>query len=178
MKIVKGNAPSEFRSIGYYEGYQFKRDCLYQDASQVDHSKYTHLHFGFADISSDYKISINDKSTNYQFLNFKHISGPKRIISFGGWDFSTQADTYQILRQGTNAANRKKLATNIANFVNENNLDGVDIDWEYPSVCTALCEISLRGRKCDQLLTKTRHLIFLEPRLVTRVKETTISLSL
>ncbi|CAI7575200.1 unnamed protein product, partial [Penicillium discolor] len=24
MKIVKGHAPSEFRSIGYYEGYQFK----------------------------------------------------------------------------------------------------------------------------------------------------------
>ncbi|CAI7650985.1 unnamed protein product [Penicillium discolor] len=133
MNIVKGNAPSEFRSIGYYEGYQFKRDCLYQDATQVDHSKYTHLHFGFADISTDYEVSINDKSTNYQFFNFKHISGPKRIVSFGGWDFSTKESTYQIFRQGTNAANRKKLATNIAKFVNDNNLDGVDIDWEYPS---------------------------------------------
>ncbi|KGO70456.1 Peptidoglycan-binding Lysin subgroup [Penicillium italicum] len=133
MDIVKGNAPSEFRSIGYYESYQFKRDCLYQDVTQVDHSKYTHLHFGFGDISSDYKISIDDKLANYQFNNFKHISGPKRIISFGGWDFSTQESTYQILRQGTSAANRKKLATNIAKFVNDNNLDGVDIDWEYPS---------------------------------------------
>ncbi|KAJ6127688.1 Peptidoglycan-binding Lysin subgroup [Penicillium samsonianum] len=111
MKIVKGNVPSEFRSIGYYEGYQFKRDCLYQDTTQVDHLKYTHLHFGFADISSDYEISINDKSTNYY---------PKRII----------------LRQGTSPANRKKLAINIAKFVNDNDLDGVDIDWEYPSVLT------------------------------------------
>ncbi|KAJ5415834.1 hypothetical protein N7465_004529 [Penicillium sp. CMV-2018d] len=133
MGIVKGNAPTEFRSIGYYEGYQFKRNCLYQDITQVDHSKYTHLHFGFADISSDYEISINDKTTNYQFHNFKYISGPKRIVSFGGWDFSTQASTYQILRQGTTALHRKKLATNIANFVKDNNLDGVDIDWEYPS---------------------------------------------
>ncbi|KAK9855849.1 hypothetical protein MYU51_001467 [Penicillium brevicompactum] len=132
-KIVKGNAPSEFRSIGYYEGYQFKRDCLYQDVTQVDHSKYTHLHFGFADISTDYEISINDKSTNYQFHDFKYISGPKKIVGFGGWDFSTQESTYQIFRQGTNAANRKTLATNIANFVREHNLDGVDIDWEYPS---------------------------------------------
>ncbi|CAG8003003.1 unnamed protein product [Penicillium nalgiovense] len=133
MKIVKGNAPTEFRSIGYYEGYQFKRDCLYQDVMQVDPSKYTHLHFGFADISRDYEISINDKSTNYQFQNFKFISGPKRIVGFGGWDFSTQASTYQIFRQGTSPTNRKKLATNIANFVKDNNLDGVDIDWEYPS---------------------------------------------
>ncbi|KAJ5519173.1 Peptidoglycan-binding Lysin subgroup [Penicillium expansum] len=133
MDIVKGNAPTKFRSVGYYESYQFKRQCLYQDVMQVDHSKYTHLHFGFVDISSDYEISINDKSANYQFHNFKYISGPKRIVSFGGWDFSTQASTYQIFRQGTSAANRKKLATNIANFVKENNLDGVDIDWEYPS---------------------------------------------
>lgn len=178
MRIVKGNAPTEFRSIGYYEGYQFKRDCLYQDITQVDHSKYTHLHFGFADISSDYEISINDKTTNYQFHNFKYISGPKRIVSFGGWDFSTQASTYQILRQGTTALHRKKLATNIANFVKDNNLDGVDIDWEYPSVRMDLCAISLPGQKRDQSLTPTRRLIFLEFPLATRVKELTTSLSL
>ncbi|CAG8207143.1 unnamed protein product [Penicillium salamii] len=132
-KIVKGNPPSEFRSIGYFEGYQFKRDCLYQDASQIDHSKYTHLHFGFADISDDYEISIDDKSTYYQFYKFQEISGPKKIVSFGGWDFSTQESTYQIFRKGTNAANRKTLATSIANFVKKHGLDGVDIDWEYPS---------------------------------------------
>lgn len=103
---------------------------------QVDPSTYTHLHFGFADISSDYKISIDDASTKYQFNNFKYISGPKRIIGFGGWDFSTQASTYQIFRKGTSSENRKTLASNIADFVKENGLDGVDIDWEYPSVST------------------------------------------
>ncbi|CAG8890307.1 unnamed protein product [Penicillium egyptiacum] len=131
-KIVKGNAPSEYRSIGYYEGYQFNRDCLFQDALQIDGSQYTHLHFGFGDISSDYKVSIDDKMMKYQFENFKYVYGPKKILSFGGWDFSTQPATYQILRQGTTAANRKTLATNIANFIKDNNLDGVDIDWEYP----------------------------------------------
>lgn len=134
--MVKGNAPSEYRSVGYYEGYQFKRECLYQDAFQVDGSEYTHLHFGFGDISTDYGISIEDDMTKYQFNNFKYIDGPKRILSFGGWDFSTKPDTYQILRQGTAPANRMKLANNIANFIKDNGLDGVDIDWEYPSVST------------------------------------------
>lgn len=29
--------------------------------------------------------------------------------------------------------NRQQLAKNIADFVNDNGLDGVDIDWEYPA---------------------------------------------
>lgn len=43
--------------------------------------------------------------------------------------------TYNIFRQGVKAANRLTMATKIANFVKENYLDGVDIDWEYPGVC-------------------------------------------
>ena len=132
--IVKGPAPSEFRSVAYYEGYSFNRKCLYQDVSQIDPSKYTHLHFGFGTISSDYEISIGDELTTYEFNNFRYIRGPKRILSFGGWDFSTLPETYNILRQGTTPANRLKLATNIANFIKDNDLDGVDIDWEYPGV--------------------------------------------
>ncbi|KAF3392821.1 hypothetical protein F1880_008720 [Penicillium rolfsii] len=130
--IVEGSAPSEFRSVGYYEGFLFKRDCLYQDSLQIDTSKYTHLHFGFGSISQDYEISIGDDLITYEFNNFKYLSGPKKILSFGGWDFSTKPETYNIFRQGTQAANRLKLATNIANFIKVNNLDGVDIDWEYP----------------------------------------------
>ncbi|THC89244.1 hypothetical protein EYZ11_011312 [Aspergillus tanneri] len=51
---------------------------------------------------------------------------------FGGWDFSAQPSTYNIFRQGVKAANRLTMATNIANFIKENNLDDFDIDWEYP----------------------------------------------
>ncbi|KAJ6445148.1 Lysine--tRNA ligase [Purpureocillium lavendulum] len=131
-KIVKGNPPSQYRSVGYYEGFQFKRNCLFQDALQIDESQYTHLHFGFGDISQDYQISIGDDMMKYEFNNFRYIRGPKKILSFGGWDFSTQPETYQILRQGTTPANRMTLAKNIANFIKDNNLDGVDIDWEYP----------------------------------------------
>lgn len=55
-------------------------------------------------------------------------------MSFGGWDFSTNPDTYNIFCQGVTDANRETMATNIANFIIDNNLDGVDIDWEYPGV--------------------------------------------
>jgi GH18 family chitinase len=135
-ELVRSDAPEVFRSIAYFEGYSLaSRDCLYQDAIQIDGSKYTHLHFAFGVLTEDYQVKFQDTLTEYEFRNFKKISGPKKILSFGGWDFSAQPSTYNIFRQGVKAANRLTMATNIANFIKENNLDGVDIDWEYPGVC-------------------------------------------
>ncbi|TWU70441.1 hypothetical protein ED733_000323 [Metarhizium rileyi] len=134
MKIVRGDPPSVFRKIGYFEGYGFSsRQCLYQDALQIDGSQYTHIHFAFGTITHDYQVNTGNAEVTYEFENFKRIGGAKRILSFGGWDFSTRPETYTIFRQGVKDANRLTLATNIANFVKEHGLDGVDIDWEYPS---------------------------------------------
>ncbi|KAL4756034.1 uncharacterized protein BDW70DRAFT_166856 [Aspergillus foveolatus] len=130
--IVKGSPPSEFRSITYYGGYLFTRECLYQDALQIDTSKYTHLHFGFGSITENYEVFIGDELISYESNNFKYLTGPKKILSFGGWHFSTNPRTYNIFRQGTQPANRLKQATNIANFIKDHGLDGVDIYWEYP----------------------------------------------
>lgn len=125
---------SEYRSVAYYEGFNFQRKCQYQDIGQVNSSAFTHIHFGFAQITPDYQVTIPDQDTFYEFRSFLLTTGFKKILSFGGWDFSTNPSTYNILRQGTTPANRLTLATNIANFIKKWDLDGVDIDWEYPSV--------------------------------------------
>ncbi|GAB1203521.1 hypothetical protein APSETT445_002156 [Aspergillus pseudonomiae] len=131
--LVRGDAPEVFRSIAYFEGYSLgSRACLYQDAIQIDGSKYTHLHFAFGQLTEQYEVKFEDVLTEYEFRNFMKVAGPKKILSFGGWDFSTLPATYNIFRQGVKPANRLTMATNIANFVKANNLDGVDIDWEYP----------------------------------------------
>jgi LysM repeat protein len=132
--LVKSDPPPVFRSIAYFEGFGLGRPCLYEDASQLDPSKYTHLHFAFASLTADYKVHFQDSLTEWEFQNFKTIRGPAKILSIGGWDFSTNNNTYTIFRQGVTAANRLTLAHNIADFVKANNLDGVDIDWEYPAV--------------------------------------------
>lgn len=132
--IVRGSAPETFRKIGYFEGYNLARKCLNMDARLIDTSQYTHLHFGFGSIGPDYEVYMPDALTEYEFNSFKRLKRVKRILSFGGWDFSTSPSTYTIFRQGVTAANRLKLATNIANYIKQHNLDGVDIDWEYPSV--------------------------------------------
>ncbi|KAL4888470.1 glycoside hydrolase superfamily [Aspergillus ambiguus] len=59
------------------------------------------------------------------------MSGIKRIVSVGGWDFSASPETYNIFRTPMAAENRGTLVDNIINFLNDNDLDGVDWDWEY-----------------------------------------------
>jgi len=134
MNIVTSSPPSVYRSIAYFEGYNLGRDCLYQDARQVDTTAYTHLHFGFGTLTSDYQVETGDVLSSYEFKAFTEVVGPARVFSIGGWTFSTDPSTYMIFREGVTAANRDTMSTNIANFIIANNLDGIDIDWEYPGV--------------------------------------------
>ncbi|KAL2118935.1 hypothetical protein VTJ04DRAFT_5894 [Mycothermus thermophilus] len=66
------------------------------------------------------------------YNEFKALQGVKRIMSFGGWTFSTAWDTYPIFREGVTAQERQAFAQNVVNFIINEGLDGVDFDWEYP----------------------------------------------
>lgn len=104
---------------------------------QIDTTVYTNLHFGFGVLNSDYSVDTTfggDPLSTFEFSQFLRIAGPARILSFGGWAFSTDPSTYMIFREGVTSANAETMATNMANFIIENNLDGIDIDWEYPGV--------------------------------------------
>ena len=94
------------------------------------------MHFAFATLTSDYQVRVGNLLSSYEFGVFRALQGPKKILSIGGWVFSTSPDTYLVFREGVKAANRLTMARNIANFINDNGLDGVDIDWEYPGVRT------------------------------------------
>ncbi|RYO82926.1 hypothetical protein DL766_006995 [Monosporascus sp. MC13-8B] len=77
--------------------------------------------------------NIEDKLTKFQFQQFKKLRGPKHIISFNGWVFSAEAPFYHIFRNDVKAENRNKLADNLVKYVVDNGLDGLDINWKYPS---------------------------------------------
>lgn len=122
--------PAEFMAVGYYEGFNYDRDSLVLPAYAIDTTKYTHVHYAFGNISSNYEISITDNEDT--FNDFLLLTNVKRILSFGGWTFSTDPSTYSIFRNGVTASNRQTLANNVVDFVEKCGLDGVDFDWEYP----------------------------------------------
>ena len=127
VDVVKGTGASAIK-LAYFQGYGMNRPCHNQDALQIDTSKYTHIHFGFGTLTPSYEVHVGGRLSSYQFGEFRRISDAKKILSFGGWAFLTKPDTYFIFHEGVKAANHLKIATNIANFIKEHDLDGVDID--------------------------------------------------
>ncbi|CAP61951.1 uncharacterized protein PODANS_5_1570 [Podospora anserina S mat+] len=131
--IIKGPAPAKHIKLGYFEGWNFGRKCLHMDATQIDTSTYTHVHFAFPNVTrGDFRIEITDPLVKKQFERFKKLQGVKKVVSLGGWDFSALPETFMILREAAQPANRDLFKRNIISFINEHNLDGIDLDWEYP----------------------------------------------
>ncbi|RBR16344.1 hypothetical protein FVER53590_05940 [Fusarium verticillioides] len=123
--------PSSFMSVGYFEAWNQDRPCLWMDVSELEkRSELTHVHFSFARLTDSFEVDVSHVS--YQFNKFKKLRGPKRILAFGGWVDSTHPTKYHILRNAVKMENRLQVAKNIAAFIKKHDLDGVDIDWEYP----------------------------------------------
>ncbi len=69
------------------------------DISKMNYaSYYTHVHFAFANITHDFQIDVSGLKD--QFDGLVALKDIKRILSFGGWSFSTASDTAPIFRQG------------------------------------------------------------------------------
>ncbi|POR35152.1 Killer toxin alpha/beta [Tolypocladium paradoxum] len=129
-KIVSGGSgPGSFIKIGYYESWNWDRPCLNMRADSIDTS-YTHAHWGFGTVGPSFGVSIND--TYKQWDDFTSLYGIKKIVSLGGWGYSTDPATHDVLRRAMNPENVGAFTDNVVKFLNDNKLDGVDFDWEYP----------------------------------------------
>ena len=124
--------PASFMSVGYYESWNWDRPCLNMRVNSVPTDLYTHIHWGFGTITSTFDVEIND--TAKQWNEFLALTGVRRIVSFGGWGYSTEPATYNRLREAMNPTNVDTFANNIVSFISTTGLDGVDFDWEYPGV--------------------------------------------
>ncbi|OOO10858.1 glycoside hydrolase family 18 [Aspergillus oryzae] len=131
MEIVNnGKAPDQLKTIGYFEAFDQTRVCLRMSVKEIPANKYSHIHFAFATVTSSFDVDISD--VEYEFSRFVKMSGFKKILTFGGWAFSTEADTFQRFRDATKKEHRETFVNNLVSFMNRKNLDGFDFDWEYP----------------------------------------------
>ncbi|KAL7805617.1 hypothetical protein V8C26DRAFT_440515 [Trichoderma gracile] len=119
-----------FRRIGYYEAFNWDRPCLNMESRLANTDKYTHMHWAFGDIKSDFSVYIND--THHQWDGFMGLKNVKKIVSFGGWGFSTGVASYDVLRKAMTPENRGRFVSNVVAFAKKMGIDGIDLDWEYP----------------------------------------------
>jgi GH18 family chitinase len=115
MEITNNDqGPASNIVLGYFEAWNFNRDCLHMDVTQMS-KKITHVHFSFADVTSSFSVST--AQVQEQFDKFKQMSGHHKVLAFGGWAASTEPTSYWIFREGVKPANRERLASNIVNFI-------------------------------------------------------------
>jgi len=117
--------------MGYYPYYRTG------SVNQIQYDKMTDLIYAFlnADNSGNLRLTgdvFNQPNFN-QIVTAARASNPNiRIhISSGGGGLSAWFPAV-----AGNAANRANFCTQMANFIQTNNLDGWDLDWEFPGTST------------------------------------------
>ncbi|KAH7317126.1 hypothetical protein B0I35DRAFT_461621 [Stachybotrys elegans] len=128
--VNNDDPPASFMRIGYFEAWNLNRPCLHMRAYQINTNYYTHVHFAFGNITEEYDVEVSGLQDAYD--DFKALTNVRRIMSFGGWSFSTDHDTAPIFREGVTPEQRQLFADNVVSFIESEGLDGVDFDWEYP----------------------------------------------
>ncbi|KAJ2849889.1 hypothetical protein IWW36_002308 [Coemansia brasiliensis] len=130
LVYVQGDPPAEFKKIGYYESWSVEWPCMNGSFPSIDWSPYSHIHFSFADIDDNLQVSMSGTAAS-EFENFLWLF-KKKVVSFGGWGISTDVSTYTHLRNAMLPSNVDTTVANLVKFAEDNGLDGLDIDWEYP----------------------------------------------
>jgi chitinase len=112
--------------IGYVPGFRGDLGDL-----KIDANKLTHINYAFVDVkdSMAWLTNLATDTINFRKLNALKKDNPdlKIMISIGGWGWSENFSDAVLTPDS-----RKKFAETSVAIVAQNNLDGVDIDWEYP----------------------------------------------
>ena len=96
--------------------------------SLIPYEKLTHINYSFIIPNADgtFKPILNKSKLN-QIIKKAHAHDVKVLISVGGWGWDTQFETVSA-----DPTLRSVFVEHLKTFVDEYQLDGADIDWEYP----------------------------------------------
>lgn len=98
--------------------------------SYVQWDKVTHLNYAFV-LPTDCcgSIAKPDSGILTYLVTQGHSRRVKILVSIGGWNNGDDKNFHSVAASKTATA---AFVTNCMNMVNKFNLDGIDIDWEYP----------------------------------------------
>lgn len=103
------------------------------NTDQIAAEKLTHINYAFVDVKNNraWLHNLATDSTNFRKLNQLKLRNPdlKILISIGGWAWSENFSDAVL-----SDTSRVAFAASAVDIVREYELDGIDIDWEYPGM--------------------------------------------
>jgi chitinase len=140
---------NSFKIVAYFPSYR-SPDSI----SAAKYKMITHLFYAFLVPNKDGSLKALDQPSRFnQVMALGRSNGVKVGISVSTADsvFSAMATT---------AATRTLFVKNVVNFAATNNLDGVDLDWEYPRTTTGtdITYAALVKELADSLHKKNKYL--------------------
>lgn len=119
----------EFKVIGYYSG-----DLFNEPLENLQTDKLTHIIYAFLIPQSDGTLVELKKPEQLKELVVQsHNDGAKIFAAVGGWSYEGNPLQPVFEEAAASDETRKLLIENICAFVDEYNLDGVELDWEHPN---------------------------------------------
>ncbi|KAL2802725.1 glycoside hydrolase superfamily [Aspergillus granulosus] len=126
------------RLVGYYETWSPRRRCNKFWPERIPLGVYTHIIIAFAHINPEtFEIQPAAKADIdlYKRIAFFKTLDPslKLYIGVGGWAFNNPGPTATTFSDlAASEANQRAFFKSLIKFLSTYNLDGIDIDWEYP----------------------------------------------
>ena len=137
--------------------------ATYWDKTIPNPTLLTHINYAFAHIKDDFEsLDIKTPSRLKQMVALKR-SNPnlKVLLSIGGWEAGNFSE------MAADDTHRKNFCENCAAAVKQYSLDGIDLDWEYPTSNMAGISASPDDTKNFTLLVKELRVALGEDKLLT-----------
>ena len=114
------SAPSAFRIVAY------ATDGIIE--SLIPYDKLTHINYSFLTPKDDGTFNPLNNGWKLKLITQNgHVHNVKVLISVGGWGWDKQFETV-----AADPTLRSAFVQNLKTFVDEYQLDGADVDWEFP----------------------------------------------
>lgn len=134
---MSGNS-STARTIGYYEGLNWQRSCGTMTPDQILLGYYTHINFAFSLIDPDtHRLVAMDDTTGELYKTVTALKGNQPglevWIAVGSWAMNDAGEYQKVFTDLAASEDAQAVFFEaLVTFMENNNFDGVDIDWEYP----------------------------------------------
>jgi chitinase len=111
--------------------YVFPRDAVI-DPAEIDATRLTHVNYAFANIRDGEVVEgFARDADNYRVLAGLRRAHPhlRILVSVGGWTWSGGFSDAALTPES-----RQRFVSSAVEFVRRHDLDGFDVDWEYPGL--------------------------------------------